>query len=363
MMRFIEIRVIPGWRSHCRNLSSHVYSLHSLAHSSLVAHASASDAPIDFLHKLASNQQVRKQKIGDMAIEQDETVKDALSSITCMDLNSLSPSHLSTLLWSICRLGLNASSDESVLWSCRAIASHTCATYPNLLRDQHGDQDASPSELTFLVWAMSRMKTLVSPPASFASWFKSVVGVISLHAHELRPCDITSLITSLVIAKEPVSPLLCNLLALCCISKLDEMTPSQLSAVISGLGKLRAPIQWKVLIVILDHYRSILPRVTSPEEVSSVVFALTGLCYPNLDMLKKRRKNLLQDLARHSLTLIPLCTPRQLVLLVSGFTRLGFYPGVDWMRLHRQCCLDKKLDFDENTRNRVRAAYQSLLLT
>jgi hypothetical protein len=346
--RFSDIGVMPHWRSR--------QSLPVSPHPSLAAHASASDTYIEILHKAASGWRHKGVEIAMQEEIRTESITNAISS-ACTDMDSLSPSHLSTLLWSICRLGLNASSDESLLKSCREIATLT------VNRDLLSDHDTTSSDLVTMVWSMSRLKTLVSPPSCFKSWLKKAIGIISSRAHELTPSHITSLVASLVVAKEPVSPSFCNLLGLCCASKLEEMTPSELSAVISGLGKLRAPLNYKVLIVILDHYRTILPQVTSPEELSSVVFALTGLCYPNLDTLKKRRKNFLQDLARHSLPLIPQCSPRQLVLLVSGFTRLGFYPGVEWMRLHRQCCVDKRLDFDERTRNRVIAAYQALLLT
>lgn len=325
----------------------------------IMSHASTSDEYIEILHQAASDRLHRRERLimDEKAMQESLAVKEAISSLSSsQDLSSLSLSHLSTLLWSICRLGLYRSRDQSVLASCKAIASHSCDPGFSL------GLDTTTSEVVMMVWSMSRLKPLVTPAAHFKPWFKKIVGMIISRMYELRPSDITSLITSLVIAKEPVSPSTCNLLALCCTSRLDAMSSSQLAWVISGLGKLRAPIQYKVLVTILDHYRSILPQVTSPEELSSVVFALTGLCYPNPDVLKRRRKYFLQDLALYSLPLIPLCSPRQLVLMVSGFTRLGFYPGVEWMRLHRQCCVDKRQEFDEQTRIRVREAYQSLLL-
>lgn len=126
-----------------------------------------------------------------------------------------------------------------------------------------------------------------------------------------------SLATSIVLSREPISPLFCNTLALCAMSKLQEMTPSELSAVISALGKLRAPIPWKVIAVILDHYRSILHQISSQEEVASVVCALSGLCYPNRDILKHKRQGLLK--VSHLRTW-PYCVPGLQIFLLSIYT-------------------------------------------
>ena len=312
----------------------------------LVTHASPSETSIEMLHQAALTHRQKGEKL---PVEHKLEWGTALSA-SCDDLNSLTPTQLSTLLWSVCRLGLTGSSES------RLLATYISQTPAALL-----DHDVTASELSVCLWSMVRLKDLIAHQNSFKSWFKSIISAINLRAYELRSSDITCIATSLVISKEPISPLFCKTLALCAASKLEEMTPSEVSAIISALGKLRAPVPWKVVVVILDHYRSILPRVESEEEAASVVNALTGLCYPDRNTLKNKRKGLLKDLARHSLALIPRCSPRQLVLLVSGFTGLGYYPGVEWMRLHRQCCVQKKLEFNEIERARVRQAYLLLL--
>lgn len=142
--------------------------IHPLAATKMSPHAS-----IETLHKAAL---LHRHPQGE---QMDLSLGDALNA-SCADLHSLSPSQLSTLLWSVCRLEMKQASE------CQALANFVCQTPQALL-----DHDPTTSELSICLWSMVRLKDLISYPARFKYWFKVVIKAVSQRAYELRASDIT----------------------------------------------------------------------------------------------------------------------------------------------------------------------------
>ena len=69
-------------------------------------------------------------------------------------------------------------------------------------------------------------------------------------------------------AKLSVSPKVCNLLALAAASQLEDLTASQLARLLWALGRLRAPIKWKVRHCLGKVLHICLQRVEGNEGVS-----------------------------------------------------------------------------------------------
>lgn len=90
----------------------------------------------------------------------------------------------------------------------------------------------------------------------------------------------------------------------------------------------------QVLSPLLTTFEHRLPS-SSPTDVASLVWALRYVSHPGSARLAALKRPFLLQLVRRSAPLLPTLRPGELVQLVDGFTGLGLYPGVGWMKAHR----------------------------
>jgi hypothetical protein len=73
-----------------------------------------------------------------------------------------------------------------------------------------------------------------------------------------------------------------------------------------------------------------------------------------------RHAALVKQLATISLPLLPECSVAELVQLAVGFARLGFYPGVHWLKSHENAVARHRLALTDVNRWRLQAAMRRL---
>ncbi|GAX76840.1 hypothetical protein CEUSTIGMA_g4286.t1 [Chlamydomonas eustigma] len=191
---------------------------------------------------------------------------------------------------------------------------------------------------------------------------QTLVQCIQNNLQDMSLSNVVTLTINLSKVKMRRSLSLIHKLALAVVAHLEDADSAQLSWFIWALGRYRTPIPWKVMSLLLDHFKSWLPW-SNGSDIARVLFSLPWLCQPgpDNDRVLKKRKLFLLDLARKSQECLPDCTPQELVWMLRGFNRLSYYPGAIWMKLHRNACRLREAQFDPVLKDKMRAEYQRIL--
>jgi hypothetical protein len=143
------------------------------------------------------------------------------------------------------------------------------------------------------------------------------------------------------------------------VDVLPAFRPRQLSLVLWALAKLGAgaPPYW--LDLVSEQLQAQL-RCCSARDMAAAAWALPRLAHPAARALGLRQGRLLRQVARLTELQLEACGARELVQLVEGFARLGFYPGVAWIASHETACALLGAGLGQANRAKVRRAYDAI---
>ncbi|KAI8473276.1 MAG: hypothetical protein J3K34DRAFT_519119 [Monoraphidium minutum] len=95
-------------------------------------------------------------------------------------------------------------------------------------------------------------------------------------------------------------------------------------------------------------------------DLAAIVWALPLLAWPDPREWAAGHGPLLRALAAAALPRLGRMAAPQLVQLVVGFGRLGFYPGLQWVKSHENAVAARHGELGDANRARLRAAYRSI---
>jgi hypothetical protein len=230
----------------------------------------------------------------------------------------------------------------------------------------------SATELSSAIWGLARIGFRPDQ-----QWLKAWFHASRLSLPHSSPDSIACQVASLAVLRVTLSSSSSSssssswLVALrrAVAAQLHVMRPHHIASILCGLAKRRAPTPPHLLRLLLTQQLRLLQQPGnsnassgSSRDVAATVWALPLLLYPTAVSWAAERDNavLLKQLAAASLPLLPRCSVGELVQLVVGFARLGFYPGAHWLKLHENAVAQHRLGLTDVNRLRLQAARMQL---
>ncbi len=212
----------------------------------------------------------------------------------------------------------------------------------------------TPSQLANIAWALAEIGYL---PA--ASWMQRYSAAAAKQLPKFKPHLLATLMASLLKLQYKPGSVLLSAVRQQVVDVLPAFRPSQLSVLLWAMGKMDARASPYWLDLVAEQIQLQLRR-SGTREMAAMVWALPRLAYPCALQLGAKHGRLLRDVARLTELQLDDCSAGELVQLVEGFARLGFYPGVGWIASHETACAAMGPRLGGENRAKVKRAYEAI---
>ncbi|KIY95253.1 hypothetical protein MNEG_12710 [Monoraphidium neglectum] len=187
-----------------------------------------------------------------------------------------------------------------------------------------------------------------SPPPP---WHSTARGALRRLAPGLRPRQLGLVMCSLAKLRAPLPPFWLDLLAGRAGELLGAARPAR--APLRAAGRVTLPVPPAPALPAQHPF--------SDADLAAVVWSMPHLAHPNQRAWAGGHAPLLRTIAAATLPRLGRMALPQLVQLVVGFSRLGFHPGLQWVKSHQNACAAQYERIDQVNRARLREAYRGIL--
>ncbi len=210
------------------------------------------------------------------------------------------------------------------------------------------------TQLVNIAWALAEIGYL---PA--ASWMQQYSAAAARQLPKFKPHLLSTLLASLLKLQYMPTPVLLSAVRQQAIDVLPAFRPTPLSVLLWSMAKMNARASPYWLDLVAEQMQMQLRR-SSTREVAAMVWALPRLAYPAAMQFGGKHGRLLRDVARLTELQLDGCSVGELVQLVEGFSRMGFYPGVGWIASHETACAALGPRLGKENRAKVKRAYVAI---